>query len=261
MLDLYHAGTTACSKKARLCLKEKKLPYNSHYVSLRTFQNLEPDYLAINPNGLVPTLIHDGVAIIESVVIMEYADEVFPENPLTPKDAVGRARMRVWFKIADDALAANMTMTSAGKTAQTASKFDDRTLADIIARTPLVDRKDRMQRSARNGYSQKDLAEARERAIIVIDRIETDLGERAFLVGHDYSLADIAMIPFIDNFKKRGLGDIINDEKRPRTNAWYERIMARPHVIATFCESDETRDPRAKTAPAVWSEPARAASA
>ena len=102
MLELYHAGLTSCSKKARLCLKEKGLPYVSHYLSLTAFDHHDPAYLKLNPNGLVPTLVHDGNVVIESGVINEYLDEVFPEVPLKPKDALGRARMRVMSKMADE---------------------------------------------------------------------------------------------------------------------------------------------------------------
>ena len=63
MLELYHAGLTTCSKKARLCLAEKGLDYVSHYVNLRERENHRPEYLAINPNGVVPTLVHDGRTI------------------------------------------------------------------------------------------------------------------------------------------------------------------------------------------------------
>ena len=96
MLELYHAGLTACSKKVRLSLREKGLSYVSHYVELGRFQQHDPDYLKLNPNGLVPTLIHDGVPVIESTVINEYLDDVFPEVLLRPGDPVERARMRVW---------------------------------------------------------------------------------------------------------------------------------------------------------------------
>src|SRR5690348_9759076 len=107
MLELYHAGLTSCSLKARLCLKEKGLAYVSRFVALQRFEQHRPDYLALNPNGVVPTLVHDGLAIYESSVINEYLDEVFPEPGLKPADAAGRARMRIWTKLADEAFGPN----------------------------------------------------------------------------------------------------------------------------------------------------------
>ena len=52
-----------CSKKARLCLAEKGLPYVSHYVNLSQFENHTPEYHAINPNGVVPTLVHHDAPV------------------------------------------------------------------------------------------------------------------------------------------------------------------------------------------------------
>ena len=140
MLELYHAGLTSCSKKARLCLVEKGLDYVSHYMNLREFVHHRPEYLAINPNGVVPSLVHDGVAIIESTFINEYIDEVFPDPPLKPADAAGRSRMRVWGKMADEyGLAAirvptwTRTKTDSMKALKEVAKLDDIRLAHRLA--------------------------------------------------------------------------------------------------------------------------------
>ena len=86
MLVLYHSGLTTCSKQVRHCLREKGLPYESRYVELWRYENLSPDYLKLNPNGVVPTLVHDGHPIINSFCINEYIDDAFPEPPLRPAD-------------------------------------------------------------------------------------------------------------------------------------------------------------------------------
>ena len=87
-LRLYHSGLTTCSKQVRHCLREKQIPYESRYVELWRYENLSPSYLSINPNGVVPTLVHNGTAIINSFCIMEYIDDVFPELPLRPENLV-----------------------------------------------------------------------------------------------------------------------------------------------------------------------------
>ena len=81
MLELYHGGLTTCSKQVRHCLREKELPYKSHFVELWRYENLSPDYLKLNPNGVVPTLVHDGVPIINSFCINEYIEDAFPAAP------------------------------------------------------------------------------------------------------------------------------------------------------------------------------------
>ena len=84
MLQFYHHRTSCCAVKSRLCLNEKGLAYEGHVLDLRAGDQFRPDYLKLNPNALVPTLVHDGVPVIESTVINEYLDETFPDPPLKP---------------------------------------------------------------------------------------------------------------------------------------------------------------------------------
>jgi len=63
MLELYHAEPIANSVKVLICLFEKNLDFQSHYVNLLRFEQHAPKYLAINPDGFVPTLVHDGTVI------------------------------------------------------------------------------------------------------------------------------------------------------------------------------------------------------
>src|SRR5215470_3816960 len=102
MLELYHAGLSQASVKVRTTLKEKGLAYQSHYLRLPEGEHLTPEFLAINPDGQVPALIHDGAVITETSVINEYLDDAFPDPPLRPASALERARMRRWSQIVDE---------------------------------------------------------------------------------------------------------------------------------------------------------------
>lgn len=93
MFTLYHAHHSTCSQKVRLTLAEKGLEYESKLVDLANKGQLDPDYLKLNPNGVVPTLLHDGKPVIDSSVICEYLDEVCPQPPLLGADALARARV------------------------------------------------------------------------------------------------------------------------------------------------------------------------
>ena len=74
----------------------------------------DPGYIKLNPNAVVPTLVHDGNVIIESTVVMHYADEAFPGPSLTPADPVARAKMRMIEKLMDEYVhVACMTLTFA----------------------------------------------------------------------------------------------------------------------------------------------------
>lgn len=249
MLELYHAGLTSCSLKARLCLKEKGLTYVSRFVALQRFEQHRPEYLALNPNGVVPTLVHDGLAIYESSVINEYLDEVFPEPPLKPADAGSRARMRIWTRLADDAFGPNQVWNYAGRTGyrtgpQMAKLLTGAALDEKLAAVPLPERRATLEKVTRGGgFSEHEIALAREKAAMIVTRAERDLERSAWLAGDSYSLADVNMLPFIDRYKNRVVPDLITPARTPRLCAWYERAMARPASRAAFAVSDETRNP------------------
>jgi glutathione S-transferase len=237
-LELYHSGLTSCSKKARLCLKEKGLTYKTHFVRLDKFEHHDPAYLKLNPNGLVPTLVHDGNVIIESGVINEYVDEVFPDKPLRPSDSVARARMRVFCKMADEyGLPATRiptwTRTKAAQLkAMSAAEFEK-----VVKETPLVDHRLKLEALKGEGFSTHEFDEAYGKMDYVYERCESALASGPYLAGGPYSLADIAILPYVHAFKE------VRPElmtTHPRTREWYERVMARPAVQATYLPSAET---------------------
>lgn len=98
MLTLYHYGPSVSSAKVRVILAEKQMRWESKTVDLAKGEQFSPFYLALNPAGVVPTLLHDGRTVRESLVICEYLEEAFPRLALAPVNPVIRARMRVWCK-------------------------------------------------------------------------------------------------------------------------------------------------------------------
>jgi glutathione S-transferase len=95
-LKYYHAEPVANSLKSMIPLKEKGLRYESVYVDLHKFEQHQPWFVAINPEGQVPVLEHDGTIVTHTTVINEYLEDVFPDataglRPLRPRDAAGGA--------------------------------------------------------------------------------------------------------------------------------------------------------------------------
>ena len=103
-LILYHNDMSVCAQKVRLCLAEKQLAYEDRHLNLRAGDQKRPEYLALNPNGYVPTLVHDDFVLGESTVICEYIDDAFTAPPLKPADPKERARMRGFTKFIDAAI-------------------------------------------------------------------------------------------------------------------------------------------------------------
>ena len=251
MLELYHAGLTTCSKKARHCLAEKGLEYVSRYVNLRRFENHLPEYLALNPNGVVPTLVHDGTVIVESTFINEYLDEVFPDPKLRPADPAATARMRGWGKMADEyGLAAVRIPTwTRTKTDSIGALRDAGELDAVIARIPLQDHRDKYRQISEEGFSEKEFADAYAKMDFVYARAEEALADGPWLVGEQFTLADINLLPFIDQFGKYR-PELLDPANHPRTADWHGRAMARPAVIKTYSPSDEApgRPPQSASA-------------
>src|SRR5437868_8661699 len=104
---LYNAPPSTCSQRVRFVLNAKKLPFSEVKLDLMAGDQLKPEYLKLNPNGVVPTLDHDGAIIIDSSVIVEYLDEVAPApQKFTPQEPAARAHMRSLMRFIDEMPAA-----------------------------------------------------------------------------------------------------------------------------------------------------------
>jgi len=114
MIALYHNDMSVCAQKVRMTLSEKRLEWQSHHLDLRAGDQQKPEYVKLNPNAVVPTLVDDGAVIIESTVICEYLDDAYPEPNLRPRDAAARARTRLWTKQLDEGIHAATSTLSNG---------------------------------------------------------------------------------------------------------------------------------------------------
>ena len=176
MLELYHSGLTTCSKQVRLCLREKGLDYASRYVELWTYENIGADYLALNPDGVVPTLVHDGVPITNSQAINEYLDDIFPDPPLRPADPVQRAKMRAWTSRADEVHQFVITATYSHVLAKSFVELGPEIVETILAHTPVPSRRERWRRLADGGHNPDELPRARDMMAFAAERMDHDLG-------------------------------------------------------------------------------------
>lgn len=95
-LALHNYYRSSTSYRVRIALELKGLDYDYVAHQLRHGEHLEAPYRAVNPQGLVPALVLPGGTMLsQSLAIIEYLDEVHPEPPLLPEDALGRARVRM----------------------------------------------------------------------------------------------------------------------------------------------------------------------
>ncbi len=233
MLELYHALTSTCSQKVRMCLAEKGLDWVDRRVDLRANEHLTQAYLALNPNGVVPTLVHDGRPIVDSSVICEYLDEVFPRPRLTPEDPVERASMRAWMRFLEEVPTAAIRVPSFHMAlAQRYAALDAEGFrAQVADIRPL--RKHFYRRMGSEGFGREDVEASLEELDRTLARMQEALGRGPWLMGRDFTLADIVVMPSIDRLADLGLAKMW-EAHYPRVAGWYARLQARPSFAQTF---------------------------
>ena len=227
-LVLHHAWRSSASRRVRLCIEEKGLAYESHVVDLEKMEHHSPEYLKINPNGVIPALIHDGRSLYESGTICEYLDDAFPEPPLRPADAYERANMRNWIRHADERIGNLIIFNWVHGLAKTAAKWSDAELAERLRKIPSKERQEAWIRAARRPYTEDERAAARARLVEMLDRMEAALQATGWLAGGRYSIADIALVPFVKRIEEEIAPDEVTQARHPRVAAWWKAIQARP---------------------------------
>ncbi|AWB32817.1 glutathione S-transferase family protein [Orrella marina] len=226
-LVLYHGWTSSASRRVRLFLEEKGLTYESHEIDLAAQQQHSPEYLRINPNGVIPAIIHDGRALHESATICEYIDEVFPEPPLCPSDPYDRARMRNWVRHVDGLIGNLIRFNWRHRIQKRAESMSDEELEQMIARIPSPERREAWRRVARNPYTETELAQSRSNLEALVREMESMM-TGGWLIGGAYSLADIAVVPFIARISEEISPSAVTQAVNPKVTKWWAAIQARP---------------------------------
>lgn len=227
MLKLYQGRLSVCAVKVRLVFAEKALDWQPINLNLRAGEQHRPEYLALNPNGVVPTLIHDDFVLIESSVIMQYLDEIFPQPPLQPSDPKARSHMRVWMKRVDEYLhPASATLTYAMVHAREMRKKSPAELAAYFEGVPNPVTRARQRAAIEHGLNAPEAAQALSFFQKALADMERQLEVGPWLAGGSYSLADAAMTPYINRFTMLALSSMW-EESRPRVSEWFARIRKR----------------------------------
>jgi len=229
---LYSAPQSTCSQRVRFVFNSKGLPFDIVEINLSAGDQLKPDYLKLNPNGVVPTLDHDGQIVTDSNVITEYLDEVEPEKGFTPEDPVKRAHMRTLMHYIDEMPAAAVRVPTFNlcyvPNFRKMSREDFMALAES---KPL--RREFMLAMGQTGFPQSEMDSALGRLRRSYERMEAEIAASGgpWLLGKDITLADVAVMPALCRMDDLGMTDWAD---LPRVVTWYDNIRAQPAFKPTY---------------------------
>jgi glutathione S-transferase len=228
-LELYHNGFSTCSQKVRLVLAEKGLDFVSHEIDLLAGNQHDPEYVKLNPNHVVPTLVHDGSVLIESTLINEYLDEAFPNTPMRPSDPRGRHAVRLWTKRLDEKVQAAIAVVTfaigpRNLLLQQPAEIRDANINAIPDRTERMARRSVIER----GVEAPEFAGALAKMIALLDQLEASLASGGWLSGDSFGLADAGVVPYVLRLDHLAMTPLLSNDTRPALADWYRRVRARP---------------------------------
>ncbi len=225
-LHLFHSDMSNCSMRVRMALVEKDLPWTSHHLDLRKKEAVTPEYFGIHPKGLVPTLVHDGVVHIEFERDHRISGRTFSRSAAATQiagTAEGNAR-----------LAAHRDRNSCPggedadlhpKNRQSAAQERRGGCEVSLACSAIPNCLPFTAPPRAAAACRQEKVDAAERRLLdLFGKAESELEQHEWLVGDQFSLADIAWVPL--HFTLVGVD--FPFERFPRVSAWAEAIRERP---------------------------------
>ena len=229
MLALYHFAQSTCSIKVRLLLAEKKLTWQDNMLVSSEHHHLSDWYLKLNPNGVVPTLLDESLPIFESTSILEYLEDKFTQTTFRPIDHYMRSQMRAFLVFVDvwSTPAVRIPSFQFGGLLKKFSSMSDKKFINLINKRPLK-AEFYLSFNKNTGFKQKEIFNS----FAVISRTAKRLDEMLkkfggpWLLGGDYTLADIAVLPLIDRMQDLGL-DELWVKPYPTISKWLQNAQKR----------------------------------
>jgi glutathione S-transferase len=220
-LHLYHGAISNCSMRVRMTLIEKGLDWESHHIDLKKKENISDAYFGINPNGLVPTLVDDGVVHIESNDIIDYLDETYPGPSLR---ADNEAEMMEWLHLA---AAIHVPGCKPYVYAYKVGQMMKKTQAEQAKYDQLQQNAELKDFHAKHAgdrdFSTSDLDKAKAILGACFFKLDRTLEGRTWIMGDQYTLADISWIPL--HFVLLGCGYPF--AQFPNIERWAEAFRAK----------------------------------
>jgi glutathione S-transferase len=256
--ELYHNALSLCSKKMRICLDELAIPYEGHHIDLietGSYENIGADYLAVNPGGILPVLVHNGHPVYESHDQIRYAAANAPEGSpqLVPADPELEKEMHRWVDKAS--LLGDNPLETARESAGGAApgltvplfaamidkisyrsifegllfhRMRERPMVFIVLKTVGLERLHKIKPVMRVvqsclKYMHRHLDELEEHLTTT---------EGPWLLGETYSLADVSWIVLFERLRETDYDHVFwGNGKRPLLEAYWQRLRERPSYV------------------------------
>ncbi|MDG2175648.1 MAG: glutathione S-transferase family protein [Gammaproteobacteria bacterium] len=237
MLVLYHHGSSTCAAKVRFALEEKQLDWEGRYIDILAGEQFHEDFLKISPKGVVPVLIDDERVILESTIICEYLEDKFPTPALMPADASGKAKVRRWTKAVDEELhPACSAITYVMSHRHTILRNGAGSFKAF------VDGGDSEGKAARllkwqwiqEGIKAPGAIDKIKMYFEYLNKMETALSESEWLVGDAFTMADVAMTPYINRLAALAMEKLWEDGHLPGVERWFNAVKLRPTFESAF---------------------------
>ncbi|WP_246139546.1 glutathione S-transferase family protein [Phaeobacter marinintestinus] len=262
---LYHHGSSVCAAKVRFAMAEKDLDWDGVYIDILKGEQFDPEYQKLNPKSVVPTLVHDGTVITDSTVICEYLDMLDPETSLHPTDPWERAQVRYWTKAVDEDLhpACGAVTFVCSHRHTVAKNLGPEGVKEFLASTPefsvTADWNTKKKIFVRDGFDAPEAPEKVKLYDSYLQKMEKALEGHDWLVGNKFSIADVAMTPYVNRLAMMSMRGMWENGRLPNVEKWFTRIEALPNFKKCFIDwvpEDLTNDLRENGAKS-WPEVAK----
>lgn len=234
-LLLYHHGSSACAAKVRFALAEKQLAWEGVYIDILAGEQFRPEYLAVNPKAVVPALKHQGHTIVESTLICEYLEDCFPEHPLYPPTPLDRVKVRYWTKAVDEELhPACSALTYVVSHRHTILRNGVGNFEDFLKAggSEGLGARTLKWQWLQHGLQAPGAADKIRLYLGYLDKMESALANSDWLVGNAFSIADVAMAPYLNRLAALAMEATWQSGRLPRVEDWFKRIQRRESFSA-----------------------------
>jgi glutathione S-transferase len=220
---------SVCAQKVRMVLDYKNIEWQGEHLNLRAGEQFNPGFRAKNPKAMVPVLEHEDKIITESNIIVEYLEDVFPEQILISKNPFERALVRRWLIQLDAGLHEQVAVISfcLAFRYQMLDKYKtEKEMEQFIENIPDPGRAAVMRDTIVNGHHSSRLKIAVFAYNKLLNEMSNVLNEGEWLVGNQLSAADIGFLPYLDRLDQLGLSAWWQD--KPQIQIWLDRLREAP---------------------------------